>query len=83
MKNALIAVHRAAIFTAQRRTMPLIKLDKANEQGQSVGEIYINTDQIISMSIGLATTEIQMADGRSRWVKQTPDEVSAVAKGSG
>ena len=63
--------------------MPLIKLDKANEQGQSVGEIYINTDQIISMSLGLATTEIQMADGRSRWVKQTPDEVSAVAKGSG
>jgi hypothetical protein len=63
--------------------VPLIKLDKANEQGQSVGEIYINTDQIISMSIGLVATEIQMADGRSRWVNQTPDEVSAVAKGSG
>jgi hypothetical protein len=60
--------------------MALIKLQKANEQGQSVGEIYINTDQIVSISIGLTTTEIQMADGRPRWVKQSPDEVSAAAK---
>jgi hypothetical protein len=60
--------------------MALIKLRKANEMGQEVGVLIINTDQIVSINAGQDGTEIQMADGRSRWAKDTADEVIALAK---
>lgn len=63
--------------------MALIKLRQANETGEEAGTIYMNTDQIVAITTGQNTTELQTADGRTRWVKNTPDEVVAIAKASG
>lgn len=62
--------------------MALIKLRKANELGEDVGVLFVNTDQIVAIAAGKSTTELQMADGRTRWVRDTPDEVAALAKGA-
>ncbi len=62
--------------------MALIKLRKANETGDEVGVVYVNTDQIVAISAGPSATELQMVDGRTRWVKDTPDQVVALAKAS-
>jgi hypothetical protein len=58
--------------------MALIKLRKANEAGDEVGVVYVN--QIVAISAGPSAPEIQMTDGRSRWGKETPDQVVALAK---
>jgi hypothetical protein len=63
--------------------MSLIKLRKSNEAGQDVGVLIINTDQIVAITTGQNATEIQMADGRPRWVKETLDEVALMAKAAG
>jgi hypothetical protein len=63
--------------------MALIKLHKKNELGEDVGVLIINTDQIVAIAAGHNATELQMADGRSRWVGDTPDEVALLAKNSG
>jgi hypothetical protein len=62
--------------------MALIKLRKTNEAGQDVGDVFINTDQIVAISAGQNATELQMSDGRTRWVRDTPDEVATLAKGT-
>jgi hypothetical protein len=49
---------------------------------QVVQVLFVNTDQIVAITAGNSTTEVQMADGRSRWVKETPEEVAALAKSS-
>jgi hypothetical protein len=61
----------------------LIKLRKANEAGDEVGVLFVNTDQIVAISAGPSATELQTADGRTRWVKDTPDAIVALAKSSG
>jgi hypothetical protein len=63
--------------------MALIKLHKTNEAGQDVGLLIVNTDQIIAINVGPNATELQMTDGRSRWVRDAPDEVAALAKTTG
>jgi len=63
--------------------MALIKLRKANEDGEDVGVPFINTDQIVAVTAGPKATEVQMADGRTRWVKETPDQVILLGKTSG
>jgi hypothetical protein len=60
--------------------MALIKLRRANESGEEVGVVIVNTDQIVAIAAGQSTTELQMVDGRIRWVKETLDEVAALAK---
>lgn len=60
--------------------MALIKLRKANEAGEDTGLLIINTDQLIAITIGEKTTDLQMADGRTRWAKDTPDEIIALTK---
>jgi hypothetical protein len=60
--------------------MALLKLRKANENGDEVGSVFINTDQIVAVSAGEKATEVQMADGRTRWVKETPEEVVSKTK---
>ena len=62
--------------------MALIKLSKVNEAGEDTGTVFVNTDQIVAVISGHRATEIQMVDGRPRWVKQTPEEVVALAKAS-
>jgi len=60
--------------------MALIKLRKANETGQEVGVVFVNTDQIVTVGAGQNATELEMVDGRTRWVKDTPEEVVSLAK---
>lgn len=60
--------------------MALIKLRKANEIGEEVGTVIVNTDQIAAIIAGQNTTELQMADGHPRWAKETHDEVAALVK---
>jgi len=60
--------------------MTLIKLRKANEAGEEVGTLIVNTDQIVSITAGQSATELEMADGHTRWVRDTPDEVALLAK---
>jgi len=60
--------------------MALIKLRKSNEVETDVGIAFINTDQILAVTACQSATEIQMADGRTRWVKESPEEVAALAK---
>ena len=57
----------------------LIKLLKVNETGQELGVMLVNTDQIVAISAGQNATELHMADGHTRWVKETVDEVAAAA----
>jgi hypothetical protein len=54
--------------------MALIKLRKSNEAGEEVGVLYTNTDQILTISAGQNATEVQMGDGRTRWVKDSCPE---------
>jgi hypothetical protein len=61
--------------------MPLIKLRKASQDGQEVGVIYVNADQIVSVSSGEKTTEIHTVDGQTRWVKNPVEEVVKLAGG--
>ena len=60
--------------------MALIKLRKANETGEEVGILIVNTDQIVAINPQQNTTEIQMTDAKPRWVKETADEIVALAK---
>jgi hypothetical protein len=60
--------------------MALIKLRKANETGQEIGVVFVNADQIVTVGAGQNVTELQTADGRTRWVKDTPEEVVSLAK---
>jgi len=59
--------------------MALLKLRKANEAGEEVGTVIVNTDQIVAVVSGPKATELQMADGHTRWVKESPDEVVTLA----
>jgi len=63
--------------------MALIKLREANEAGEETGVLFVNTDQIVAISSGPNATEVQMADGRTRWVKDTPDAVVSLTTASG
>jgi hypothetical protein len=62
--------------------VPFIKLNKLNEAGEAVGTVFINTDQIVAVTAGQNTTEIQMTDGRARWIKENPEQIVALAKAS-
>ena len=45
-----------------------------------MGVVIVNTDQIVATTAGQNTTDLQMADGQTRWVKETLDEVAELAK---
>jgi len=62
--------------------VPFIKLNKLNEAGEDAGTVFINTDQIVAVTTGQNTTEIQMTDGRPRWIKENPEQIVAMAKAS-
>ena len=53
--------------------MPFIKLRMANNEGEEMGTVFVNTDQILTIWLDKTATEIQMSDGRARWVKNSPD----------
>jgi uncharacterized protein YlzI (FlbEa/FlbD family) len=63
--------------------MALIKLRGANEAGEEAGVLFVNTDQIAAISAGPNATEVQMVDGRTRWVKDAPDAVVSLVKAAG
>jgi hypothetical protein len=61
--------------------MPMIRLQMANEAGEGAGVLIVNADQIVAINAGEHATEVYMTDGRTRWVKETPEEVVSLAKG--
>jgi hypothetical protein len=63
--------------------MALIKLREANEAGEETGVLFANSDQIVAISAGPHATEVQMTDGSTRWVKDTPDAVVLLTTASG
>jgi hypothetical protein len=63
--------------------MTLIKFRMANESGNETRTVFINPDQIVAVAVFEGTTTIQTADGKPHWVKNTPDEVAALAKAAG
>jgi len=60
--------------------MALIKLRKTKQAGEDAGVLVINTDQIVAITVGPNATELQMADGRTRWASDTPDEIVSLTK---
>ena len=40
----------------------------------------MNTDQILAITAGQNSIEIEMADGRAHWMRETPEQVVALAK---
>jgi hypothetical protein len=62
--------------------MALIKLGKRSESGQDAGTLILNTDHIVALVSGANATEIQTADGRSHWVRETPEQVFALVSSS-
>ena len=63
--------------------MALVELRGANEGGEETGVLFANTDQIVAISSGANATQVQMADGNIRWVKDTPDAVVLLTTTSG
>ena len=55
--------------------MPFIKLRMSNELGEAVGTLVVNTDQILTISVGPKATELSMSDGHTKWVLDSPDEI--------
>ena len=63
--------------------MAIVQLREAKEAGEETGVLFRNTNQIVGISSGPNATEVQMADGRTRWVKDPPDEVVLLATSCG
>jgi len=63
--------------------MALIELRKTNEAGDDAGVLFVNTDHIVAIEASQRATEIQLADGHTRWVKDSPEEVVSLIKNSG
>ena len=74
------SVDSSTLETKRKVAMPIIKLHKSNEAGEETGILFVNTDQIVVITAGLSTTEVQMTDGHTRWVKETPESVAALAQ---
>jgi len=53
---------------------------KANDAGEDVGTVFVNADQTVTITAGPSATKIQMADGRTRWVKETAEQVAVLVK---
>jgi len=60
--------------------MPFLKLRKANESGESIGTVFVNPDQILTISAGPAATELNMSDGHLKWAVDTPEEIANMIK---
>jgi hypothetical protein len=62
--------------------MALIELHKTDEGGEDAGILFVNTDHIVAITAAQRATELQLADGHTRWVKNTPEEVVSLIKRS-
>jgi hypothetical protein len=55
--------------------MSFITLRGANESGEPVGTLLVNSDHLVTVSTGEKTTELGLADGKTRWVLDKPEEI--------
>jgi len=62
--------------------MALIKLHKTNEAGDSAGVLFVNSDHIVAITSTSGSTELELANGHTRWVKDSPDDIVSLIKGS-
>ena len=62
--------------------MAMIKLHKTNEAGDSAGVLFVNSDHIVAITSTPGATELQLADGHTRWVKDSPEDIVSLIKSS-
>jgi len=62
--------------------MAMIELHKTDEGGEDAGVLFVNTDHIVAIAAAQRATELQLADGHTRWVKDSPEEVVSLIKNS-
>jgi len=62
--------------------MPLINLHKTNEAGEDAGVLSVNSDQIVATATAQGATELEIADGHTRRVKNSPEDVDSLIKNS-
>ena len=62
--------------------MALIRLHKTNEAGDDAGVLFVNSDHIVAITTTPGATELELADGHTRWVKDSPEEVVSLIKNS-
>jgi len=62
--------------------MALIELHKTDEAGEDAGVLFVNTDHIVAIAAARKATELQLADGHTRWVRDTPEEVVSLIRSS-
>ena len=62
--------------------MALIELHKTNEAGENAGVVFVNSDHIVAIASSQRATELQLADGHTRWVKDSPEDVVSLIKNS-
>ena len=62
--------------------MALIKLHSTNEAGDSAGVLFVNSDHIVAITSTPGATELELADGHTRWVKDSPDDIALLIKNS-
>ena len=60
--------------------MALIKLHKTNEAGDSAGVLFVNSDHIAAITSTPGSTELELVNGRTRWVKDSPEDIVSLIK---
>jgi len=63
--------------------MAMIKLHKTTEAGEDAGALFVNSDHIVAITTTPGATELELADGHTRWVKDSPEDIVSLIKNSG
>jgi hypothetical protein len=60
----------------------LIRLHKTNEAGEDAGALFVTSDHIVAITTTPGATELELADGHTRWVKDSPEDIVSLIKNS-
>ena len=61
--------------------MPFISLTKANQGGEPLNQIAVNSDMVAWVDLDESVTVIRFGDGSQKWVKETVEEVQRRCSG--
>jgi uncharacterized protein YlzI (FlbEa/FlbD family) len=62
--------------------MTLIKLHKTNEAGEDAGALFVNSDHIVAITTTPGATELELVNGHTCWVKDSPEDIVSLIKNS-
>ena len=62
--------------------MALIELHKTDEAGDDAGVLFVNSDHIVALEASQRATELQLAAGHTRWVKDSPEDIVSLIRNS-